>query len=80
MKQEQQTPHEAADGQVKRLDELLDEVESCIRQLEDPDIPLEDAFRYYEAGVGMLRRCHEKVSALAQKMQVITAQGTLEDF
>ena len=69
---------EASDGQ--RLEDVLLEVEKCILQLENPQISLEDSFRYYEEGVRKLKLCNEKVAQIEQKMLVIGAQGELEEF
>lgn len=69
---------EASDGQ--RLEDVLLEVEQCILQLENPQISLEDSFRYYEEGVRKLKLCNEKVAQIEQKMLVIGAQGELEEF
>lgn len=62
------------------LDEVLAQVEHCVSQLENPQISLEDAFRYYEEGIRRLRTCNDKVVQIEQKMQVINSKGELEDF
>lgn len=62
------------------LDELLAQVEECIGQLENPQISLEDSFRFYEQGVRKLKLCNEKVAQIEQKMLVVNGQGELEDF
>lgn len=63
-----------------RLEELLAQVEHCIGQLEDPQISLEDSFRYYEEGIRKLKICSSKVAQIEQKMMVINSRGELEDF
>lgn len=63
-----------------RLEELLSQVHNCISQLENPQISLEDSFRYYEEGVRTLKLCNDKVVQIEQKMQVINSQGGLDDF
>lgn len=64
----------------QRLEDVLAQVEQCILQLENPQISLEDSFRYYEEGVRKLKLCNEKVAQIEQKMLVIGAQGELEEF
>ena len=63
-----------------RLEDLLSQVELCVEQLDDPQISLEDAFRYYEEGIRKLKLCNEKVARIEQKMQVVNQRGELEDF
>lgn len=62
------------------LEEVLSAVEQCIGQLEDPQISLENAFRYYEEGIRKLRLCNEKVDQIEKKMLAINSQGELEAF
>lgn len=70
---------EAAEHDLK-LEDLLAQVEQCIGQLENPQISLEDSFRYYEEGIRRLKMCSSKVAQIEQKMLVINSQGELEDF
>jgi Exonuclease VII small subunit len=63
-----------------KLEEVLIQVEQCIGQLENPQVPLEEAFRYYEEGIKKLRLCNEKIDQIEKKMLVIGSQGELEEF
>ena len=56
------------------LEDLLKQVEECIADLENPEISLEDSFRYYELGVRKLRQCKEKVSQIEQKMIILNEE------
>ena len=69
----------AAAGTGQRKD-MLAQVEYCIEQLENPQISLEDSFRYYEEGIRRLKECSGKVEQIEQKMMVINRQGELEEF
>lgn len=62
------------------LDELLQQVNHCITQLENPQISLEDSFRYYEEGLRKLKMCNDKVAQIEKKMLVINSQGGLDEF
>ena len=62
-----------------KLEEVLIQVEQCIGQLENPQVPLEE-FRYYEEGIKKLRLCNEKIDQIEKKMLVIGSQGELEEF
>ncbi len=63
-----------------RLEEALAQVEKCVGQLEDPQISLEDSFRYYEEGIRKLKICSEKVDQIEKKMLVLNERGELKDF
>ncbi len=63
-----------------RMEDVLAQVERCIAQLEDPQISLEDAFRYYEEGVRKLKICNQKADQIEKKMLVLSERGELEEF
>ena len=63
-----------------RMEDVLAQVERCIAQLEDPQISLEDAFRYYEEGVRKLKICNQKADQIEKNMLVLSERGELEEF
>lgn len=78
--EKEQIEKEQFEEKELRLEDLLSQVELCVEQLDDPQISLEDAFRYYEEGIRKLKLCNEKVARIEQKMQVVNQRGELEDF
>lgn len=64
----------------EKLEDIIAQVERCIAQLEDPQVSLEDSFRYYEQGVAKLKICNEKVEQIEKKMLMISSQGELVAF
>lgn len=62
------------------LEELFEQAKQLADRLEDEDLPLEEAFRTYEEGMKLVKRCNEKIDAVEQKMKVLTADGELVDF
>lgn len=71
---------EDATGQKLHLEDVLMQVEQCIAQLEDPQISLEDSFRFYEEGIRKLKICNEKVDQIEKKMLMLNEHGELEEF
>lgn len=65
---------------AEKLEEVIAQVEQCITRLEDPQVSLEDSFRYYEQGIAKLKLCNEKVEQIEKKMLMINSQGELENF
>lgn len=64
----------------EKLEEIIVQVEQCIARLEDPQVSLEDSFRYYEQGVAKLKICNEKVEQIEKKMLMISNEGELVPF
>lgn len=65
---------------TEKLEDVIAQVEQCIACLEDPQVSLEDSFRYYEQGIAKLKLCNEKVEQIEKKMLMINSQGELENF
>lgn len=64
----------------KKLEELFVEAEELIKELESPELPLEEAFVKYEEGMKLIKACNEKIDVIEKKMQVINSEGEAEDF
>ena len=48
--------------------------------MEEPDLPLEDAFAAYEHGMKIIRACNSRIDQVEQKMLVMNAEGELTPF
>ena len=62
------------------IEEAFREIEDRIASLEDEDITLEDSFKEYQEGMKLVKFCHDAISEVEKKVQMITEDGTLEDF
>ena len=62
------------------LEETFEQVETIIKQLERPEVTLDDSFRLYQAGVEKLKMCNLLLDTVEKKMQVMQADGSLADF
>lgn len=59
----------------------LSELESIVEKLEAPDVPLEKAIDYYQAGMKLSKLCDEKLTNAKEKMTVIlTEEDQVEPF
>lgn len=62
------------------LEETFEQIETIIKQLESPEVTLDDSFRLYQAGVEKLKMCNLLLDTVEKKMQVMQADGSLVDF
>ncbi len=71
----EETPQEelSLEDSFDRLDELL-------KKMEDPDIPLEDAFVLYQQGVELLKKCNEKIDTVEKNIQVLNGDGKIGEL
>lgn len=49
----------------------LEELESIVDQLEDGDLPLEDALKTFEKGVKLSRQCQKQLAQAEQKVTIL---------
>ena len=62
------------------LEETFEQIETIIKQLESPEVTLDDSFRLYQAGVEKLKTCNLLLDTVEKKMQVMQTDGSLADF
>ena len=65
---------------AQSLEELFAEAETLIGRMEEPDLPLEEAFAAYEQGMKIIRACNSRIDRVEQKMLVMNEAGELVPF
>ncbi len=63
----------------KRVDALsfdatLDELETIVQQMEQGELPLEEALKQFERGVQLVRAGQQKLNQAEQKVQILLAE------
>lgn len=59
------------DGAELRFQEGLSALEEIVARLESGTLPLEDALRAFEQGVGLVRQLNEKLSEAERRVEVL---------
>lgn len=73
-----QDTNRAADALAElNLEELFARAEALIGQMEEPELPLEEAFAAYEQGMKIIRACNSRIDQVEQKMLVMNEAGEL---
>ncbi len=62
------------------LEESFGELDAILGEMEQTDLPLEDAFALYERGMRLLVSCKDKIAAIEQRIEMISADGVIEDI
>ena len=55
-----------------KFEKALERLEKIVEELEEGNIPLEEALKKYEEGVKLSRVCGEKLAQAEKKIQVLT--------
>ena len=64
----------------KTLEEAFSELDVLADKLEDRETSLEDSFRLYKQGMGLLKFCNDKLDTVEKKMLQVNEDGSLGDF
>ena len=70
----------ANDVNAQSLEELFADAEALIRRMEEPDLPLEEAFAAYEQGMKIIRACNSRIDQVEQQMRLMNEEGALVPF
>ena len=55
-----------------KFEKALEKLEKIVDDLESGNMPLEDALKRYEEGVGLARACTKKLEQVETKIEVLT--------
>ena len=53
----------------------MNQLETIVENMEQGDLPLEDALSAFENGVNLVRQCEEKLKSAEQKVQILMKTG-----
>lgn len=62
------------------LEENFERLEQVIGILEREDVPLEEAFRAYQKGMGIVKLCNDEIDRVEKQVLKLTEDGCLEEF
>ncbi|MFT6985293.1 MAG: exodeoxyribonuclease VII small subunit [Psychromonas sp.] len=58
-------------------EEAINELENIVSQLEEGDLPLEDALKQFERGISLARSNSQKLQKAQQQVNILMQQDTL---
>ena len=62
------------------LEDNFAELEDILKQMEQPEISLEEAFALYQQGVLQLKNCGTILDEVEKKMQILGEDGEIEEM
>lgn len=62
------------------LEENFARLEETIEQLESDELPLEEAFAAYRAGMDILKQCSSQIDRVEKQVMKLNEEGQLEGF
>ena len=64
-----------AEKKNKSFEEIIKKLEETSEKLKGDEVPLEDAIRSYEEGIGYYRECCEILEKAGQKIETLSKKG-----
>jgi exodeoxyribonuclease VII small subunit len=56
-----------------KINEIFDKLDTIVREMEDPGLPLEESFEHYTEGLKLLKQCSESIEQIEQKIEILEA-------
>lgn len=68
-------------AETRSFEVVLRELEDRVRKLDSGDLPLDDALRFFEEGVGLVRECQELLDGAERRIVELseTPEGVIQE-
>jgi len=63
---------------IKNFETSMKELEEIVERLENGNMPLEDALKAFEKGVGLARHCSSLLDQAEKRVKMLTSDGSEE--
>lgn len=63
-----------------KLEEAFEKLDEMLKELESPDLSLEESFRVYQDGMKLLKQCNEMIDRVEKSVLKLNESGELEEF
>lgn len=68
------------DADEMPFEEAIEELETIVEDLEDGDLPLEDAMERFERGLGLVNTCRSKLERAELKVEELLEDGQTREI
>ena len=62
------------------LEDNFKKLEEMIEKMEDDELPLEESFKLYSEGMGILKKCNEEIDRVEKKVLSLNDKGETDEF
>ena len=62
------------------IDEAFLALDALVEALEGREITLEESFQKYQEGMGLVKKCSEKIDAVEKKVLILNENGEAYEF
>ena len=61
-------------AKAKTLEEIFTSLDELLIKMEDKDLPLEEAFKYYREGVSLIKQANDSIDRVEKKIIEISSE------
>lgn len=61
------------------LEQMMEELEDCVRNLEAPNISLEESFHLYEKGIKLVKSCNDRIDKVEKEVIILDKSMGIEE-
>ena len=58
-----------------KINEIFDKLDTIVKEMEDPRLPLEESFEHYTEGLKLLKQCSESIEGIEKQIEVLEAEN-----
>jgi len=62
-------------AKAESFEKNLERLDAIVRQLEDPDLPLEKALQLYEEGMKLSEVCHQQLEEAEGRVEILSKKA-----
>ncbi|MBQ0028227.1 MAG: exodeoxyribonuclease VII small subunit [Lachnospiraceae bacterium] len=62
------------------LEEMMDELDNCVKKLEEDSISLEESFQIYEQGMKYVKACNDRIDKVEKDVLKLEEDGSATLF
>lgn len=56
-----------------KINDIFDKLDTIVKEMEDPGLPLEESFEHYTEGLKLLKQCNESIEQIEK--QIVLLEG-----
>ena len=80
MEVSEQVKEENGSEESFSLEKALEQLDGMIEKLSDREVPLEETFETYKAGMELLKKCEAQVDLIEKKVMVLNEEGDMDEL
>jgi len=62
------------------LEESFERLDQIMKDLEKPDVSLEDSFALYQEGVKLLKQCNDSIDKVEKELIILSENGEQDEL